>query len=157
MKTTLALLLAVLNAAAGAAAPAAVDACRTGRALEKPVRLSILPTNGSAPIELLLRYTGCFTADFEPLFGDPVPPTAVRRYRADGIAWAVELSTEDGADMTEFYIYYVRPGDTKAYPVAYLKGAKTADIAGGRMDWGTNHFMNFSPPEFNFQARVVTQ
>lgn len=154
MKMTLLLLAGALMAAP---AHAAVDACRSGRALEKPVRLSILPTNGSAPIELLLRYTGCFTTRIEPLFGVDVPPTAVRRYRADGIAWAVEFNTEDGSDVTELYVYYVVPSDNDPYPVAYLTQAKTAAIAGGRVDWGTQRFMNVVAPKFDFSARVVTQ
>lgn len=137
---------------------AGVDACRTGKALEgKSFRLSILPTGGGAPIELLLRYTGCFTTYEEPLLGNDIPATAVRRYRADGVAWAMELTTEDGKDETEFYIYYITPAANILSPVAYLKSAKTATVAGGRIDWGKDRFMNFNAPKFDFEARVVTQ
>lgn len=137
---------------------AGVDACRTGKALEKrPLRLTLAPTNGSAPIEVLLRYSGCFTTDIEPLLGTPVPPTAVRRYRADGVAWAMELMTEDGGDTTEFFIYYLKAGADEQYPIAYLKAAKTAAIATGKVDWGMEHFVNYHPPKFDFSANVVTQ
>ena len=76
------LALAALFLSTGA--QAGVDACRTGKALEKSIRLSIIPTNGSAPIELLMRFQDCRTVTTEPLFGDEIPPSASRRYRADG-------------------------------------------------------------------------
>lgn len=150
--------LVLLALAAPAGAQNTVDACRTGRVLEnRPVRLSILPTNGSAPIELLLRYRGCRTADSEPLERIWTPPTAVRTYRADGIAWEVDFYTEDGKDSTDFYIYYNAPRTKDRYPVAHFNRGRTQAIAAGRVDWGIGLFMNFSPPEFDFKARVVTQ
>lgn len=152
------LVLAAAGASAPAAAQNAVDACRTGRVLEnRPVRLSILPTNGSAPIELLLRYAGCRTVSVEPLLWTPVPPTAARVYRADGIAWQVYFLTEDGKDSSEFFIFYTPPGTEERTPVAYLMEKRTAAIAAGKVDWGTAHFINFDAPKFDFSARVVTQ
>lgn len=141
----------------GVSAHAGVDACRTGKVLEKSFRLSIVPTNGSAPIELLMRFLDCRTVTTEPLFGDEVPPSASRRYRADGVAWAVELTTEDGTDTTELFVYYITPTPKVLTPVAFLKSSKTADIAGRRMDWGVSDYINFFPPKFNFSARTVTQ
>lgn len=149
-------------AAAGASAPAgaqnAVDACRTGRVLEnRPVRLSILPTNGSAPIELLLRYAGCQTSEVEPVMGLPTPPTAVRAYRADGIAWEAYFATVDGESLTELYIFYYTGKKNDPAPVAFFRPAPTDAIVRGRVDWGTGPFIRFDPPAFDFKARVVTQ
>lgn len=151
------LLLAVLLAVPSAA-QAVPDACRTGRALEnRPVRLSILPTNGSAPIELLLSFAGCRTETVEPLLLTDTPPTAVRAYLADGIAWQVYFSTEDGGGSTEAYIFYTPPGSRLRYPVAHLKQRPTAAVASGRVDWGTVRFLSFDAPQFDFSAQVVTQ
>ncbi|TBR23606.1 hypothetical protein EPO15_05570 [bacterium] len=154
MKITLAFLLAGLL---GAPALASANPCASNRALEKPLRLSILPTNGSAPIELLLRYVGCRTTDYEPLMGTPTPPTATRTYRADGIAWEADLATPQGEDWTDLYLFYVVPGVRDLMPVTLLKEQPTAAVFAGRVDWGTNRLINQDGPKFDFQARVVTQ
>lgn len=151
-------LLLALLLSLPAAAQAPVDACRTGRILEaRPLRLSILPTNGSAPVELLLRFAGCRTVEYEPLLGSPILPSAARTYRAAGIAWEIDLYTEDGEDTTELYVFYAVPGSKDLGPVGFFKPVKTAAVAAGRVDWGKQKLVNFTPPKFEFEARVVTQ
>lgn len=153
MLRTLALLLAL-------AAPAAAqtDACRTaGTRLDgRAFRLTIVPSDGSPEIKLLLRYEGCRTVDIEPMLGGPTAPTARRTYGAAGTSWWMALHTEVGADESELYVYYAAPGETRPYPVAFFHPAPTFLVQAEIVDWGTTTFMN-ETPRFKFSARAYTQ
>jgi hypothetical protein len=151
------ILLAFLLAAPASAKPT-VDACRTGRVLDnRPLRVSIMPTDGSASIDLLLRYSGCRTTEYEPIFGSHTPPTAVRNYRAAGVAWEVDLYSEDGGEWTEIFLYYIVPGSTDDQPLNFFEERQTAAVARGPVDWGKSRLKNTTPPKFDFEARLVTR
>lgn len=152
-------LLAILLAlAAPAAAQPAADACRTtatelaGRAFV----LTLVPTDGSPQIEVRLDYAGCRTVHSEPLFGDPLPPTAARFYRAPGVGWEMALATSVGDQETDLWLFYVSPGQDRLQLVTVLKPAPTALVRSQIFDWGAGRIFNDNP-KFDFRARVFTR
>jgi len=139
-------------------AQAGVDACRTGRELERnSIRLRITPL-GMLQHDVVLTYDGCKTRTDELLFGDEAAPWAARYFSAPGSPWGVILQTDAGSDKTVLNIFYFKPGADKAKTdvAAFSRLAQTSLVAQGRVDWGTLPFDVPAPLNFK-SAHVVTE